>query len=146
MIALDPSYERFLGQSQERVYYDWSVRAYRRMVVCEPVKPSDALAPADPDAQLADEPELRVKRGVPLGTSNDMSAAIAANKARAALRHAKVQEDITAYLQKYGAQRASKLAVAIGENRQYVQDHLKERQGTVYTATKKGYHVYWSLI
>jgi hypothetical protein len=146
LLALDPSYERFVGEPQERVYYDWSVRAYRRMIVCEPIKPSDALPPADPDQQLQYDPLLRVKRGVPAGTPNSMDAAIAAVKERSAKRHAACQEAVIAYLQKYGSARAIKLAVAIGETRMFVQDHLKDREGTVYVASKKGQHVFWSLL
>lgn len=146
MLALDEHYDRFVGEPKERIYYDWSVRALRRMIVREPLTPRDALPPIDPDAQLQYDPSLRYRCFSPVSTPANTHAAIAATRAKSADLHAELHERIAAYLQEHGPQRTIKLAAGIGYRHSLVRDHLSDNKGKLYMMARKGPRVYWSLL
>jgi DNA-binding transcriptional ArsR family regulator len=115
----DLDYNSFVGAPREAIIYDWSIRAYRKVVMQCLATHDDRVTVADPDALLNDE------------TWEDKPKPVARRKPLR-VRKDGIRDLTRDYMQQHGAITARELATELEMTHQAVSMHLMRNEGHLY--------------
>lgn len=122
----DSDYNEFFGRPKRVIRYDWYIRQYRWMVVCEPKTPKDRIKAANPNATMKHEKLPANKRNLAGEAGNKVRIS---NLERA---HRALQLKVIEYLCEHGMTSVLHLAHYLEIEQFKVQAHLNRYKDTVY--------------